>query len=83
MDIEDEVYSEEGFQEEEIDDEVSDNAEEQKAAVDPNLGSKAKVSSKKEVEDDDDDYDEPGEFAEISVKDESEEEKEVPVEVAD
>ena len=83
MDIDDEVYSEEDFHEDEIDDEVSDAAGEQRAAVDPNLGSTAKVSSKKEVEDSDDDYDEPGEFAEISVKDESEEEKEVPAEVAD
>ena len=77
MDIEDEVYSEEGFQEEEIEDEVL-SGEEQKAAVD----SKAKVQSKKEIEDDED-YNDLGEFAEISVKDESEEENKVTVEVAD
>ena len=77
--MDDEQYSD-GFQEEDIDDEVlSDGAGGQKAAVD----SKAKVQSKKEVEDDDDDYEDPGEFAEISVKDESEEEKEMPAEVAD
>ena len=48
-------------------------SDEQQAAI--------KAQPKSEIEDELDD--EPGEFAEISVKDESDEEKEIAVEVAD
>ena len=80
MDIEDEAYSEEDFHEEEIADEVE--PEKRTKFVDPKTKT---LSSKKEIEDEveDDDYDEPGAFAEISVKDESEEEEKVQREITD
>lgn len=74
MDIEDEVYSEEDFHEEEIADEVETDKQTKTVEAKPKA-----LSVKKEIEDEveEDDYDEPGAFAEISVKDESEEEEKV------